>query len=313
MPGSLLKRSPRKRLPSDGASRKRNLRAVMCAPAASVFVVVGLLVSGCGDGAKKTAQPAGKQPEQAVKAAFGRLSSVNSGTFTFEMTVSGGGMPGNFKFTGDGGFDTKADGGRPAAEINMAMDLGGQKQQFGFTSVDDKAYVKLGDRAFAVGDGKLGATQSTGKIDPADLRDFIKSLDAYLGEVKPAGTSSIDGTPLNVYSADFDSKKAAAKAQADAKGKLPEVPGLGSSSALANMLGDTVVRVGVDGSEIPRLLEVESAFGATGNNSGSLKLTLKLMTVNEPVKIEKPKNVVEGENALDMLGGMFGGLGGPTR
>lgn len=281
-------------------------------------VALGLLVSGCGDKKNSTGTSSGKSPQQAVKASLVNAAKIETGELKFDATFSGGGMPGEMKFTGDGSFDTKAKGGA-AIKLAMAFEIAGQKQQMGFTAIDGKSYLEMGGQAYSLGNQKSGSTAASGKIDDKQIKEMINSLEDLIGETKADGTTTLNGETISVYSAKVDVSKAADEAKKQAGDKLPTtVPGLGDISTLAKMFGDTTVRVGVDGDEMPRTIEIESTFnmggstgstGSTGSGSGGFKVKAELVKVNEPVTIEKPANVIEGKNALDALGGLFGGLG----
>ncbi|MBK5230406.1 MAG: hypothetical protein JJE27_04450 [Thermoleophilia bacterium] len=273
----------------------------------ALVAALGLVAAGCGG---KKAATSGQSPEQRVKTAIANVTKINSGVVKIDATVSIGGMPGSFKVSGDGAFDTKAKGG-PAFKLNMSINLGGQPQELGFTTVDGQGYMQFGKTAFAIGKAGGGSSQSTGAINPKQLKQLIGSLDGYFSDVKQDGTLQADGRTLTVYSAKVDLVRAATDAQRKI-GTLPAVPGLGNVQALAGSFGDTTVRIGIGDDELPRSIAIESSYGSTGNgatSSGSLKLSALVTKVNEPVKIKKPAHVTEGQSALGGLGSMLGGLG----
>ncbi len=281
-----------------------------------LVAALALLASGCGDNKKSAAKHAAN-PQEAVKTSLVNASKVKSGEMKYEATFSGGGMPGSMKISGDGVFDMEAKGGA-AMHLTMAFDIAGQKQEMGFTMVDGKSYMEVGGQAMSMGDAS-GSTASTGKIDKKQIDEMFKALEGMIGEVKPAGTATVNGETVTVYSTTVDVTKAADEVEKQAKGNLPSsVPGFGDLKSLAKMFSDTKVRVGVDSDDLPRLVEFETSFnmgamggatGASGSGSGGFKVRAELTKANTPVTIEKPKNVVEGKGALDALGGMFGGMG----
>lgn len=281
-----------------------------------LVAALALLATGCGD-KKTSAAKHADNPQEAVKTSLLNASKVKSGEMKYSATFSGGGMPGSMQITGDGAFDMKAKGGA-AMHFTMAFDIAGQKQEMGFTMVDGKSYMEFGGQATSLGDSS-GATASTGKIDQKQIDEMFKALEGMIGEVKPAGTQTVNGETVTVYSTTVDVTKAADEVEKQAKGQIPgSIPGFGDIKSLAKMFKDTKVRVGIDSDGLPRLVEFETSFnmgamgGATGasdSGSGGFKVKAELTKVNTPVTIKKPANVVAGKGALDALGGMFGGLG----
>lgn len=300
-------------------------RALTLISLISLVAACGLLATGCGDSKKtksKGGTPAGQTPADAVKSSIKKLADIKSGRFKFEATLSGTGMPGAMKFAGDGAFDTKAKGG-PAVELNASFNMGSQAQKIGFVALEGKAYMIFGDQAFSMDDTLKGATGATGgadnpgQISEKDIQEMIDLLDGLIGEVQEAGTADVGGATVTVYTAKLDVKKAAAEAEKKAGESLSGIPGLSDLNSLTSMFGDTTVRIGVDGDQMPRLVEIETSMATPtattgGTEGGAIKFRLELIDPNEPVTIKKPENVTDSEGALDMLGGMFGGGLGAT-
>lgn len=291
------------------------MRGVRLLPALAAIAVLALLAGGCGD-KKVVSKTSSAAPQQRVTTALANIQKVKSGVVKLDATISGAGMPGAMKVTGGGEFDLNSPGGA-AFDLEIDLNIAGQNQKMGFVAVDGKSYMKMGDRAFAMGDtkkkkGSTSSTGSLGSIKPDEIRKLIDSLDEYLSDFKETGTVESDGQTLTVYTARVDTKKLSSKVQKETGSKIPEVPGLGDLGSLTSMFGDIAVRIGVGDDELPHSLGFETKFGATGSEpgmSGTMKASLELSKVNEPVTIKVPKNVVEGAGGLEALGSLFGGMG----
>ncbi|MFY9487974.1 MAG: hypothetical protein WAP35_04665 [Solirubrobacterales bacterium] len=273
-----------------------------------LLALVALFSSGCGDDKSSSAADGVVDPTVRLKTALSNAAKLKSGEFTLDATISGGSFPGALKITGGGTFDTAA---KPAeADVNLSVDLGPTKQELGFVSVAGKNYVKFGDRAFEMKEGKTGGSSMT--VDPKQVQSLINSLDEYVSDVKRDGTTQAAGKTLDVYTAKIDVDKIATDAENKNGGDLPSIPGLGNTKDLAKSVGETTVSIGIDDQDLPRSLALNTSFGgATGDaDQGGLKATLLLTEINEPVEIKKPANIVEGQDAIQALGGLLGGISG---
>lgn len=275
--------------------------------AALVLLAVALVASGCGD--KKSSSSA--DPQTRVDTALKNASTITSGKSTINATIAMGSLPGAFKITGGGPFDTKAAGGG-AFDIALKVNVAGFDQTIGLIAVDGKNYIEIGDKAFLT-DPK---SKNSGAIDPKTIQELINSLGKYVSGVTQVAGKTVDGKSLDVYSMTVDLGALAKESVDKNDGEGASIPGLGNVADLATSLGKAKMTVGIDSDDMPVELGIDASVGgSTGEsgdsgNGGSLKGTLVLTDINKPVTIDKPSNVVTDSSALQALGGMLGGLGG---
>lgn len=247
-----------------------------------VFVVVA--VTGCGSkGSSET-------PEQAIQAALEKTSQIKSGQAELDGSVSLGNLPGSIGISGGGPFDTEAKGG-PAFSIELALDIAGSPQKFGFTSVDGKSYMLVGDKAVE----RKGKDEKN--LTSGGIADMIKSLGDHISSAKETG----DGT----YTAKLDTKALFEAAKSgDGQGLAGlEIPGFGSAEGLAEELGVADVTIEVDSEGYADEIALNMPLSA-GGGEGALRLTISIDEINEAQKISEPTNVV---SEVPGLGGALGG------
>lgn len=286
----------------------------------ALVAAIALVATGCG-GDKKSSS-SNVPPSQRVKTALQNVEKIDSGSMTMSGSLSGAGMPGKMSVSGDGKFDTKAEGG-PAVEMKMKLDLGfgGQPQEVGLISVDGKSYIEFGGKFYSADSMMKGITGATGDskpksstaIDSKQLKEMINSLSGMVGEVTASGTKQVGGEKVDVYTATIDVSKAVDEAKKQAGSALDGLSALGGVGDLGKIFGDTKILIGIDSNDLPRSIEIKStvdpkAAGASGSG-GTIEGSLILTEVNQPVTITKPAKVESGSGLLEALGAMFGGMG----
>ena len=266
-------------------------------------LAAALVATGCGDKSASSSVP----PDQRVKTALDNTANIKSGKSRIDATIAVGSVPGSFKLTGGGPFDTEAPGGA-AFDIDLKVNVAGFDQTIGLIAVDGKNYVQIGDKAFV---SKKGDNAS-GAIDPKTIQDLFGSLDKYVTDVKLTGTKTVDGQQLDVYSMTIDLSALAKDSVGKNDAKGASIPGLGNISDFATSLGKATATVGIGPDDFAHQIGINASAGATGaaGGGGGIKGTLYLSDINKPVTIDKPANVVTDSSALQALGGMLGGLSG---
>ena len=142
---------------------------------------------------------------------------------------------------------------------------------------------------------------------------YLVVVGGTVSDVKAAGTETVGGEQLDIYTATIDVAKVLDEAKKQAGSAIEGLSALGGTGDLDKSVGETTIEIGIDGNDLPRSFKLKTSMdGATGSTSstgGSLEASLVLTEVNQPVTIEKPAKVEEGGGLLEALGSMFGGLG----
>lgn len=252
-----------------------------------------LALSGCGGSDESVS------PDSAVSDALKKAATITSGEAELNATINTGGFPPSFDITGGGPFDTEAEGGA-AYDLDLVIQVAGTEQQLGFAAVDGKRYLKVGDKAAETRDS------ASGSLDPSSVKDFIDSLDKYVSNVKQGEDKTVDGESLTVYSFDIDVKKLFddAKSSGDDISKL-SIPALGSVDELADSVEGATGTIAVAGDGYPHELSVDVPI-KNGTSEANVRGTIALKKINQPVTIEKPKNIVD-ESELGGIAQMLGG------
>jgi hypothetical protein len=272
--------------------------------AAVLVLAAALVAAGCG-GSKSSSSNV--PPQQRVETALKNASTIKSGKSAISATIAMGSLPGSFKLTGGGPFDTEAKGGG-AFDIELKVNVAGFDQTIGLIAVDGKNYVQLGDKAFE----SNKKDPSSGAIDPKSIQNLINSLNQYVTNVKQIASKSVNGESLDFYSMTID-LGALAKNSVNANGaKGASIPGIGNVADLATSLGKATATVGIGSDNLPHEIGIDAKVGGAtgGGTGGGIQGTLILTDINKPVTINKPTNVVSDSSALQALGGMLGGLNG---
>lgn len=286
----------------------------------ALAAATALIATGCG-GDKTSSSSSNVPPDQRVNTALKNAQKINSGTVTFDGSMSGAGLPGKIKLSGGGDFDSKAKGG-PAMDLKIKLDLGfgGEPQEMGLVTADGKSYIMFADKYYSADSMVPGATGSTGStsstaIDSKQLTELIDSLDGLVSDVSASGTKKVGDEDVDLYTATIDVSKAVDEAKKQAGSALEGLSALGGAGDLGKAFGDTKIIIGVDSNDLPRSLEIKTsvdpgAAGATAaGGSGSIEASMVLTEVNQPVTVEKPDKVESGNGLLEAFGSMFGGLG----
>jgi hypothetical protein len=283
--------------------RPANNSRLLPALFALLLLGVALIASGCGDKKSSSTVP----PQERVESALKNAANIKSGKSTLNATIAAGSLPGSFKVTGGGPFDTEAEGGA-AFDISLKVNIAGFDQTIGLIAVDGKNYIEIGDKAFLSDKN----SKSSGAIEPKTIQNLINSLNKYVSNVKQSASKEINGETVDVYSMTIDLGALAKDSVAKNDGAGASIPGLGNVSDLATSLGKADATVAINSDDMPVEIGIDADVGGAtdSGNSGGLKGTLVLSDINEPVTIDKPKNVVTDSSALQALGGMLGGLGG---
>lgn len=253
----------------------------------AALAVLALVAAGCGSKSSSEEQ----SPQVALQQALEKTSTIKSGHAELSGSLSVGTVPGSIGLKGGGPFDTEAANGG-AVQIDLTMEIAGSEQHLGFAYVDGKQYMLVGDKAIEQKSAKGAKSSGTGQI-----AETIKNLGNYL--------SNVQRTAPNTYTAKVDVKKLFQDTSKKSGGASDlEIPGLGGADRLAKTMGsaDMTVAVNSDGYADSIDLNMSITAGASGGGEGGLRLKVKLSEINEPQKVEKPKNVVSGADALGSLG-----------
>lgn len=274
---------------------------------ALLLLTAALVASGCGD---EKAASSGVPPQERVETALKNAANIKSGKAAINATIAMGNLPGAFKITGGGPFDTEAKGGA-AFDIALKVNIAGFDQTIGLIAVNGKNYIEIGDKAF-LSDQK---SKSSGAIDPKTIQGLINSLNEYVSDVKQVASKTINGESVDVYALTVDLEALAKDAVAENDGAGASIPGLGNVADLATSLGKAKATVAVNSEDLPVEIGINADVGGateggSAGGGGSLKGTLVISDINGTVKIEEPTNVETDSSALQALGGMLGGLGG---
>lgn len=238
---------------------------------------LALVATGCGD-SKSSSQ----SPQEAMQSALAKTATITSGQAKIKGSISVGSVPGSLSVTGDGSFDTKAEGGG-ALDLQMSVNIAGTEQEFGFVTVDGKSYLTVGDKALE---------QKEGGLETGQVTAFIKGLGDYLTNVQEAGP--------NKYSADVDVKKMIAGNKNGDLSKL-SIPGIGSGQDLQKSLGDASITVTVDSQGYAQEMDINLSLQQS-SSQGGLRATISLSDINQPVTINKPENIVQSASDLGAIG-----------
>ncbi|MGH2906201.1 MAG: hypothetical protein ACRDKI_05465 [Solirubrobacterales bacterium] len=277
---------------------------LLAAVSAALLLVAALAVAGCGGKSKGSDVP----PQQRVETALKNAANITSGKSKLDATIAMGSLPGSFKLTGGGPFDTKAEGGA-AFDIKLKVNIAGFDQTIGLIAVDGDNYVQIGDKAFK----SKQNDPTSGAIDPKSIQALINSLSKYVSDIKQTGTKTVAGQQLDTYSMTIDLGALAKDSLQDNKANNASIPGLGNVADLAKSLGKATATVGIGSDDYPHEIGLNATAGnATdgGSGGGGIRGTLVLTDINKPVTINKPTNIVTDSSALQALGGMLGGLSG---
>lgn len=246
-------------------------------------LALALVAAGCGDKSSSSASP-----QQTMESALAKTATITSGKTNIKGSISVGNLPGSLSVNGSGSFDTKAaDGG--ALDLDFSVDIAGNKQEFGFVTVDGASYLTVGDKAL---EQKNGNTLTTGQVT-----DFIKGMSKYLTDVKSVGD--------NKYSAKVNVKQMIADNKNGDLSKL-SIPGIGSGANLQNSLGDASVTVTVDSQGYASTMDINLTLQQSGSQGG-VRLTISLTDINQPVTISKPENIVQSASDLGAIGAALSG------
>ena len=270
-----------------------------------------------------------------LAAAAARTGEVTSGAFTLTVGLSGGqGLLDGDLLKADGAFETGS------ARSRMTLDGGAVGGTGEIVTVGDTTYVRTdglgrvltGGRAIptpwisiAGGAGGGRATSVVPFVGTGGARSMLSTLRGAGGQVREAGTDTIDGVAVTHYTGTID-PAAATAADPTAGGALAQ---LGS--------GPIPVEAWVDADGIVRRLELQpdlagaaglGALGALGALGGDdpgttprLTLTVELRDIDRPVTIDvppadqvtpvDPSTLSAGTGGLPIGGaGGAGGLGG---
>ncbi|HEV7918216.1 MAG TPA: hypothetical protein VGO97_01450 [Solirubrobacterales bacterium] len=266
------------------------------------MAVAALLLAGCGDD-KTPAPTGGERPKKALELALLNVAEVDSGKLNVDGTISGGGIPGPIRISGGGPFQL-AGKKAPALDLALTVELAGQPQKIGIVVVDGEAFLRFGSSAFSLGAG----SKNNSPVDVAALRSLVRGMGKYVSDVRTAGSMTVEGDSVNLYTAKLDVAALANDNMKKNKSAIPTLPGLPSLSELSKS-PPADVKVGVDDSGLPRYVSANARLGADGA-AGTVKLTVTTSAINEPVTIKQPSNVSRGNDAAAALSGLFGALGG---
>lgn len=255
----------------------------------AALALTALVVAGCGS---KSSSSTAQSPEEALKSALVKTSTITSGKAALKGAISVGSLPGSISVSGGGVFDTKADGG-PAIDLQLAVQLAGSPQKFGFVAVDGQNYLVVGDKA-------VKQKKSEAPIDPGQIAAFIKAL----GE----NATNVKQTADNTYTASVNVKKLFAQGDKESNGKLSKlsIPGLGNSTQLAKSLGSTTITVMVNPDGYAQSMDINMTL-KSGSTAGGMRIGITLSEINQPQSVSKPKNVVSDASALGALGSAISG------
>lgn len=258
-------------------------------------LLIAFAVAGCGDDDKS----GGESAQQRVDDALKKAATITSGQSELKASIATGSLPPTLDITGGGPFDTEAKGGT-AYDLDFVVQVAGTDQNFGFASVGGKQYLKIGDKA-AEEDG-----DGLGSIDPGQIKSFIDSLGEYVTGVQQIEGKTVNGESLDVYRGKLDTKKLlGGSGDDDALGGF-SIPGLGSADDLLNSVNIADVTIAIAGDGFPRELGVNVPLDRDGSEAG-VRANLVLSEINEPVTINKPKNVVSDRSELGALANLLGG------
>lgn len=253
----------------------------------SALLVCAFVVAGCGS--KSSSSSA--SPTEAMQQALTKTSTITSGQAKLKGSLAVGSLPGSFAITGGGPFDTKAKGG-PAFKLMLSIDVAGSPQEIGFTTVEGKSYMLVGDKALERKGG------SSGVVEPGQIAAFIKGLGNYLSDVKKTGEDT--------YTANVDAKKLFTDKTQNSKDLSNlTIPGLGSGKELAKSLGTATVEIEIDDAGYADSINLNLPITSNGSEGG-LRLDVDIEDINEPQTITAPTDVVSDPSKLGGLGAAFG-------
>ncbi|MFN8040393.1 MAG: hypothetical protein U0Q07_14370 [Acidimicrobiales bacterium] len=259
-----------------------------------------------------------------LAAAAARTSEVTSGAFTLTVGLSGGqGLLDGDLLKADGAFETAS------ARSRMTLDGGAVGGTGEIVTVGDTTYVKTdglgrlltGGRAIATPWISITGAAGGGRaasvvpfVGTGGARSMLSTLRGAGGQVREAGTDTVDGVAVTHYTGTID-PAAATAADPTAGGALAQ---LGT--------GPIPVEAWVDADGIVRRLELQpdlagasglgglGAIGALGGDDpGStprLTLAVELRDIGQPVTIDVPPADQVTPVDPTSLSGPTGGLGG---
>lgn len=252
----------------------------------SVVALLALALAGCG-----SKSDSASDPTAAVKDALNKTAGVTSGKVDLRGSIALGSMPGSIGISGDGVFDTQAEGGG-AYDLSLALELAGTPQKFGLVAFEGKHYLVVGSKAVEQ-KGKGGI-----KLAPKDVAGFIKDIGENISEVKADGK--------NTYSASVDVQKLLAAEDKDGALGGITIPGLGSAKELSENLTSADLTVRIDADGYADSIDLNLPMTTQGKDGG-LRVTIELTEINKPQTVKKPAEIVKDSSALGLMGSALSG------
>ena len=264
----------------------RGVRLVALAVAATVAASA---TAGCGGGSSD---------DDALRATARKLGEIRSATLDLRMAAESPAAKGPVGFAMKGPFALPSKAGLPVANLEVSELRGAETVTVTFVSTGEKAYV--------VRDGKATALASPGVSvgggDEGGLGEL--RIDQWLRDPKTSDGGDVGGVRTERIGAGLD-----VAAAFDDLGRLGErlgasaLAGLrpldkGSREALEKAAGDSTIEVWTGREDrLLRRLVLRVTLAASGELPESLRamapvtlsLSLDLSDVNEPVRVDAPK------------------------
>jgi hypothetical protein len=289
-----------------------------------------VLLAACGGSGGKSAGSASSGPQAKLEKALGAsAASLRSATLSGDIRLDPEGLlklGGPIAVHVGGPFAASNRTTAPRFDLAFLATLGGEKFKGGVLSTGSRSYLRLDDRAYALGARHSGGT-SGGKPHPGLRALGIDPL-PWIRNVSDKGREQVAGVPTDHLAGDVD----APRLLADVGTLLSKVGGGAGSFIAPKLLQDIAGAVssakvdlwtGARDSLVRQIaVDVRFAFKPAqspivGLDGGHLTLRLRLDDVNgAPVKVRAPAAVrpvseVTGKGGFaNVLGGLGAGLTG---
>ncbi len=293
-----------------------------------LMVVTAGLLAGCGG--------EDEDPAKILEQAFsGGKYSINSGKVDASVTIEAKGseqLSEPVSFLVKGAFQSTGDKQVPKADLDFELQGSNQTQKFGIVSTGSEAFIKFGDKAFAVPESafKQYEKQLESSTDAENNGKTLTALGldpkSWLTEPKLAGDAKVAGVDTHKITTNVDSEKLATDLvgalsqalstfQPSESQSPPPIPfGLSDDQrkqleqdlekqlkAAAESVGSAEVEVlvGKDDGILRRLVVQVNLNGskALKIDSAQFHLDITFSEVNQEQTIEAPKNAL----SLDKL------------